>query len=86
MIIATGRFVVPILLALIVGGLILVALGKDPIAYYDYVLSRGLFSWTGFQQTLIRMSPLLLIAAGLIVRSEERRVGEECRSRWSPYH
>ena len=21
-----------------------------------------------------------------IMRSEERRVGEECRSRWSPYH
>ena len=21
-----------------------------------------------------------------IVRSEERRVGKECRSRWSPYH
>ena len=23
---------------------------------------------------------------GLKVRSEERRVGKECRSRWSPYH
>src|SRR2546426_144224 len=23
---------------------------------------------------------------GLIERSEERRVGKECRSRWSPYH
>src|SRR5256885_16332054 len=22
----------------------------------------------------------------LIMRSEERRVGKECRSRWSPYH
>src|SRR3712207_9158698 len=22
----------------------------------------------------------------LILRSEERRVGKECRSRWSPYH
>ena len=21
-----------------------------------------------------------------VVRSEERRVGKECRSRWSPYH
>ena len=26
------------------------------------------------------------IAAGVLVRSEERRVGKECRSRWSPYH
>src|SRR3989338_4478764 len=23
---------------------------------------------------------------GAIIRSEERRVGKECRSRWSPYH
>ena len=23
---------------------------------------------------------------GAMVRSEERRVGKECRSRWSPYH
>ena len=23
---------------------------------------------------------------GVDVRSEERRVGKECRSRWSPYH
>src|SRR6266850_451314 len=24
--------------------------------------------------------------SGLVARSEERRVGKECRSRWSPYH
>ena len=24
--------------------------------------------------------------AELLLRSEERRVGKECRSRWSPYH
>ena len=23
---------------------------------------------------------------GKVIRSEERRVGKECRSRWSPYH
>ena len=28
--------------------------------------------------------PVSLKALGL--RSEERRVGKECRSRWSPYH
>src|SRR3712207_9117532 len=29
-----------------------------------------------------------VVAAGITVhnRSEERRVGKECRSRWSPYH
>ena len=26
------------------------------------------------------------IATQVITRSEERRVGKECRSRWSPYH
>src|SRR2546425_10225542 len=26
------------------------------------------------------------IAAAQLRRSEERRVGKECRSRWSPYH
>ena len=25
-------------------------------------------------------------AGGKVLRSEERRVGKECRSRWSPYH
>ena len=32
---------------------------------------------------------LLLIVPGspaFMARSEERRVGKECRSRWSPYH
>ena len=27
-----------------------------------------------------------MIAVLQAVRSEERRVGKECRSRWSPYH
>src|SRR2546425_12263867 len=29
---------------------------------------------------------LLLLDVSLPDRSEERRVGKECRSRWSPYH
>ena len=28
----------------------------------------------------------LLIIQKYMNRSEERRVGKECRSRWSPYH
>ena len=27
-----------------------------------------------------------LLGASVPIRSEERRVGKECRSRWSPYH
>ena len=29
---------------------------------------------------------LLAELVAVSVRSEERRVGKECRSRWSPYH
>src|SRR2546426_1892992 len=31
-------------------------------------------------------SGALITAAQALERSEERRVGKECRSRWSPYH
>ena len=27
-----------------------------------------------------------IISSAVFLRSEERRVGKECRSRWSPYH
>src|SRR3712207_9447316 len=55
----------------------------------------GLQFWTpspldvdGFlPQVAVSGAPMLaLIAAGVGMRSEERRVGKECRSRWSPYH
>ena len=59
--------VLPIVLALAAGALLLLAFGKDPIAYYGYVLERGLRSPTGFEASVTRTAPLLLIAAGLIV-------------------
>src|SRR2546428_2332890 len=31
-------------------------------------------------------TPFLELSEGKWGRSEERRVGKECRSRWSPYH
>src|SRR2546430_14701356 len=31
-------------------------------------------------------TPTTLVSRQQIARSEERRVGKECRSRWSPYH
>ena len=36
--------------------------------------------------TLIEQGILLRYASTEQIRSEERRVGKECRSRWSPYH
>jgi general nucleoside transport system permease protein len=64
---AVLRVLIPVLLALAIGGVILLILGKDPLAYYGYVLRRGLLTWGGLQETFTRMAPLLLIAAGLIV-------------------
>src|SRR5258708_13177 len=49
----------------------------------------------GFHQDAIRIPMMALALAGALLnlfvlwrvrRSEERRVGKECRSRWSPYH
>jgi len=57
----------PVIAALALGGLILIALNVNPLEYYAYTLRRGLFSPTGLQATLTRMGPLLLIAASLIV-------------------
>ncbi len=34
----------------------------------------------------LKTSDLIMLGIGAIIRSEERRVGKECRSRWSPYH
>ena len=36
--------------------------------------------------SLIMMKNNFIAASANINRSEERRVGKECRSRWSPYH
>ena len=37
-------------------------------------------------EIILTFSGFLSISAHLNLRSEERRVGKECRSRWSPYH
>ena len=34
----------------------------------------------------VAVNDLALIKKQMKDRSEERRVGKECRSRWSPYH
>src|SRR2546426_11935963 len=65
----------------------------------SWALTKG-FRWRAFglYVVVIVLLSLFLIGFGVIaglaaallpvlfVRSEERRVGKECRSRWSPYH
>src|SRR2546430_17195502 len=58
---------------------------RDP---YMNVGLRNMWANVGEQQFHLPTRPPQAIQGriGLVVRSEERRVGKECRSRWSPYH
>src|SRR2546430_3948549 len=53
-------------------------LGKD---YAGFLVHDGARCFYGFKQAFHQSC-----LEHLIRRSEERRVGKECRSRWSPYH
>ena len=61
-------------------------IGKICLCYLDDVIIFGKTQ----KELLDRLDQILkrLHEFGLKVkpRSEERRVGKECRSRWSPYH
>src|SRR4051812_4531725 len=43
-------------------------------------------SYSGETDELLRLLETIRRLGAKLVRSEERRVGKECRSRWSPYH
>ena len=45
----------------------------------------GMCIW-GIMIQQLRQRGLMIRPLAFILRSEERRVGKECRSRWSPYH
>lgn len=57
----------PIVLAFVASGVLLVILGRDPIAFYRDVLQAGVLRTSGLQDSITRMAPVLLIGAGLIV-------------------
>lgn len=61
-----ARSVAPVILALIAGGLLLLALGRDPVRFYVDVWQGGV-EFGGWQNSAVLMTPLLLIALGLIV-------------------
>ena len=51
-----------------------------------YVVLTMVFLPISFGPIQFRISELLCVLPYFTPRSEERRVGKECRSRWSPYH
>ena len=70
----------------IISALVLSVAGvSDNDVAYDYCLSRALLK-PRFKQLAPQWGAYLKDEKGRLIRSEERRVGKECRSRWSPYH
>ena len=51
--------------------------GNHPSAIWDLYL---------FLNEWFNDDPVITVHTSGSTRSEERRVGKECRSRWSPYH
>jgi ABC-type uncharacterized transport system permease subunit len=60
------RSLAPVILALIAGGLLLLALGQNPVSFYVAVWQGGIESG-GWQNSAVLMAPLLLISLGLII-------------------
>ena len=63
---AVARAVIPVALAIVVGGFIILAMGKDPFTFYGKIFQYGL-TGTNWMRSLVLMAPLLVIAVGLIV-------------------
>ena len=58
------------------------------MAKQDLHLTRNIGIMAHIDAGKTTTSERILFYTGLThkIRSEERRVGKECRSRWSPYH
>ena len=65
------------------------ATGGAPTRTQVLVIGSGIAGLTAALRAS-RTADVLLVTKGALTdgatRSEERRVGKECRSRWSPYH
>ena len=56
------------------------------LRHFEQALGLRLLERNGRGVRLTDAGRALAIACRAALRSEERRVGKECRSRWSPYH
>src|SRR3989449_11759291 len=87
-----GTIVVPLIILALSGGRFLFGWAKPvPVNYSALRKPRQHMAWVAAAGPLANLVmallwALLLKLAVLLPRSEERRVGKECRSRWSPYH
>ena len=47
---------------------------------------QDMYGYQMIEELSRRSERAFALKTGTLYRSEERRVGKECRSRWSPYH
>src|SRR3712207_9207352 len=70
--------------------LVMVGDGPDRVVAQEEARQLGVADGVFFLGKIDAVAPLLACAHLFLLpsnsRSEERRVGKECRSRWSPYH
>lgn len=59
--------VLPVLLAFIIGGIVIVAIGENPLQTYGVLLEKSLFTPKGFLTTLHYASPLILTGLAIAV-------------------
>ena len=72
--------------------------GIHPLLYLFVTALIALVAWIPYMYVMAKVPKagvvlimnlfvaIAFVAFGELARSEERRVGKECRSRWSPYH
>ena len=66
-------------------GAVIAVLPLFPNRIYKFIFELGDKETQGYLMKILTAFVITGIG-GFILRSEERRVGKECRSRWSPYH
>ena len=63
-----------------------VVIRPEVIATYAGSVAVECFGIVGMAAVNMKDGIVRLLKKDSLQRSEERRVGKECRSRWSPYH
>ena len=57
----------PVVLTLLLGGIIITAIGEDPVLTYSVMIQRSLFSYSGILKTLHFAAPLILTGLAIAI-------------------
>ena len=65
----------------------LTSIANAVIALIAAIITAFVIPWIRSKTTAAQFEKIKMwVTVAVEARSEERRVGKECRSRWSPYH